>query len=306
MDNILVSGATGFIGSALVPFLTSAGYSVTRLTHSKPRPGEKAITWQPLDGVLDAASLEGFDAVIHLAGENIATGRWTAEKKALIRDSRVKGTRLLCETLAKLSRPPRVLANASAVGYYGSHGNETLTEESDPGTGFLAEVCRDWEQATEPAAEKGIRVARMRFGVVLSPDGGALGKMLLPFKLGTAGILGDGRQYMSWIARDDLVAAILHVLMTESLRGPVNLVAPQAVTNREFTKTLGHVLWRPTILPMPAFAARLLFGAEMADEMLLAGQRVVPTRLQATHFQFRFPTLEDALRQMLGKKKKAA
>jgi uncharacterized protein (TIGR01777 family) len=298
--NILVTGSSGLVGSALVPLLKKDGHTVTRLVRSAPAAGENAVTWDPEKGQLSAAALEGMDAVVHLAGENIAAGRWTAVRKARIRDSRVKGTGLLSETLARLERPPRVLISASAIGYYGSRGDEVLTEESQPGTGFLAEVCRDWEEATAPAARRGIRVVLLRFGVIFSGHGGALAKMLTPFRLGVGGRIGDGGQYMGWVALDDAVGAIDYGLVTEALAGPVNVVAPQAVTNAEFTKTLGRVLGRPTVFPMPAFAARLMFG-EVADELLLASQRVKPAQLLDGNYPFRFPDLEGALRHLLGK-----
>lgn len=297
---VIVSGSSGLVGSALVPFLTTGGHQVERLVRSRPKPDEPSILWDPNAGQLDAASLEDRDAVVHLAGENIASGRWTADKKARIRDSRVKGTRLLCETLAKLARPPRVLVNASAVGFYGSRGDEVLTEDSSPGTGFLADVCKEWEQATAAAQQKGIRVVLLRFGVVFSPSGGALKPMLLPFRMGVGGRIGDGRQFISWIALDDVIGVIHHGLTAESLQGPVNAVSPNPVTNLELTKTLGRVLSRPTIVPMPAFAARLAFG-EMADELLLSSQRAQPARLQQGGYSFRFPDLDGALRHMLGK-----
>lgn len=300
---ILVTGSSGLIGSVLVPFLTTGGHRVTRLVRSQPRPGEMAVRWDPVAGTLETAGLVGLDAVVHLAGENLA-GRWTAEKKARIRDSRVKGTRLLCESLARLAQPPKVLVCASAIGYHGDRGEELLQEESAPGSGFLAEVCRAWEASAEPAVQRGIRVVHLRFGVVLSPSGGALAKMLFPFRIGAGGILGSGRQYWSWIALDDAIGAIHHALTTDTLQGPVNVVAPHPVTNREFTKTLGRVLGRPTPFPMPAFAARLAFG-EMAEELLLASTRVEPTRLLATGYRFRHPELEGALRHLLGKMKEA-
>jgi uncharacterized protein (TIGR01777 family) len=297
--NILVTGSSGLIGSALLPFLTTGGHQVTRLVRSQPRAGEMAVRWDPDAGALDPKSLEGVDAVVHLAGENIAA-RWTAAKKRQIRDSRVKGTRLLSDTLARLETPPKVLVCASAIGYYGDRGEEVLTEESAAGSGFLAEVCRAWEGAAEPARQKGIRVVHLRFGVVLSPAGGALAKMLPPFRLGLGGPLGHGRQYMSWIAIDDAVGAIQHALNVAALQGPTNAVAPSPVTNQQFTKTLGKVLGRPTLFPMPAFAARLMFG-EMADELLLASARVQPTKLLSTGYAFRYPDLEAALRHLLGK-----
>ena len=279
---ILITGSTGLVGSALVPDLESAGHSVTRLSHSQPWP-----------------ALEGFDAVVHLAGENIAAGRWTRARKALIRDSRVMLTQQLAEAVAKLAHPPRVFVSASAVGFYGSRGDELLSEDSGPGNDFLATVCRDWESAAKPASDSGLRVANLRFGVILSASGGALAKMLLPFRLCVGGIIGGGRQCMSWVAMDDAIGAIYHTLTNDSLHGPVNVVAPQPVTNREFTKTLGRVLRRPTILPMPAFAARLAFG-EMADALLLASQRVEPVKLVSSGYAFKLPELEGALRHVLG------
>jgi uncharacterized protein len=295
--NILVTGASGLIGSALVSFLASAGHDVTRLVRSQPRPGEKAVRWDPMAGTIEASNLHQMEAVVHLAGENIAE-RWTSEKKVRIRDSRVKGTRLLCESLAQMATPPKVLVSASAIGYYGDRAGEVLTEESAAGQGFLPEVCRAWEAATEPALQKGIRVIPLRFGVVLSGAGGALAKMLPPFRMGLGGMLGKGQQYMSWIALDDAVGAIHHAMTAESLQGPVNAVAPNTVTNQEFTKALGKVIGRPTIFPMPAFAARLMFG-EMADELLLASTRVQPTKLLSSGYIFRYPELEAALRHLL-------
>jgi hypothetical protein len=298
---ILISGATGLIGSALVPLLTTGGHQVTRLVRSQPNPGTAEILWHPEAGIVDTQRLEGLDAVVHLAGENIAGGRWTAQQKAKIRDSRVRGTQVLCEALAQLAHPPTVLVCASAVGYYGHRGEEVLREESTPGKGFLAEVCRAWEAATAAAEQKGIRVVHLRFGMVLSTNGGALAKMLLPFRWGLGGPLGSGRQYWSWMALDDAIGALHHALVTDTLQGPVNAVAPHPVTNYEFTKVLGRVLKRPTLFPVPAFAARLVFG-EMANDLLLASTRVEPTRLLATGYVFRYPELADALRHLLGKR----
>lgn len=302
--NILVSGSHGLIGSALVPFLTAGGHQVTRLSRSTTGAAESTLQWDPDADRIPTPALDGLDAVVHLAGESIASGRWTAEKKARIRDSRVNGTRLLCEALAQLANPPKVLVSASAIGFYGDRGDTVVTESSRPGTDFLAHVCRDWEAATEPARARGIRVVNLRFGMVLSPAGGALAKMLTPFRLGAGGVIGDGHQYMSWIALDDVVGAIHHALITASLQGPVNAVAPHPVTNRQFTKTLGHVLRRPTLFPMPAFAARVMFG-EMADALLLASTRVEPGQLQTTGYPFGYPELEDALRHLLGKRQAA-
>lgn len=296
--NILVTGSTGLVGSALVPFLTTGGHRVLRLVRGTPRNDDE-IAWNPEKGEIDLAKLEGLDAVVHLAGENIATGRWTAAKKARIHDSRVNGTRLLSEALSKLSRKPRVLVCASAIGFYGDRGDDVMIENSEPGSSFLCNVCRDWEAATEPARQAGIRVVNLRIGVVLTPRGGALEKMLLPFKLCAGGVVGGGKQFWSWIALDDLVGAIHHAITHDELSGPVNAVSPEPVTNHDFTKTLGRVLGRPTVVPMPAFAVRLLLG-EMGEELLLASTRVVPSRLQATGYQFRCPTLDGALHHLLG------
>jgi hypothetical protein len=297
---VLVSGSTGLIGSALVPFLTTGGHEVARLVRSRASAGEDAIFWKPSEGTITDSRLEGFDAAVHLAGENISSGRWTAEKKTKIRDSRVRSTKLLSESLSKLSQPPKVLVCASAIGYYGSRGDEVLTEESAPGEGFLTQVCREWEAAAEPARKRGIRVVHLRFGVVLSAAGGALAAMLTPFRLGLGGVVGPGSQYMSWISRDDAVSTVFHALTNDALSGPVNAVAPEPVTNREYTKTLGRVLGRPTLFAIPAFAARLAFG-EMADELLLSSTRVVPKRLQESGYRFREPNLEAALRHTLGR-----
>lgn len=297
---ILVGGSSGLVGGALVPHLIKGGHQVVRLVRARAAPGEAALFWEPAAGTLDSAALEGFDAVIHLSGESIAAGRWTEAKKARIRDSRVKSTELLAGTIARLSRPPGVLLCASAIGYYGDRGDEVLKEDSAPGKDFLAGVCQAWEVASEPAARKGVRVVRHRFGVILSAAGGALAKMLLPFRLGAGGRLGDGRQFMSWIAIDDVLGALDHALATKALRCPVNTVSPRPVTNAEFTAALGRVLRRPTILPMPAFAARLAFG-EMAKALLLASQRVVPERLLASGHRFRYPDLEPVLRHLLGR-----
>ncbi len=297
---ILVSGTTGLIGTALVPFLTTGGHSVVRLIRSQPRPGQAAVHWDTAAGSIDSSALEGLDAVVHLAGENIAARRWTPAQKARIRDSRVQGTRLLAQSLARLQQPPKVMVCASAIGFYGDRGTEVLTEESAPGSGFLTDTCLAWEAAAQPASGKGVRVVNLRLGVVLSPGGGALAKMLFPFRLGVGGKIGSGRQYMSWIGIDDVVGVIHYALTTDELRGPINAVAPNPVTNREFTKTMGRVLSRPTIFPMPAFAARMAFG-EMADELLLASTRVKPARLQNSGYYFRHPQLEGALRHLLGK-----
>ena len=297
--HILVTGSTGLAGSALIPALTADGHRVSRLVRTKLNLENRDHYWDPTSNELYSPSLEGLDAVIHLAGESIAGGRWTAARKARIRDSRVQGTSLLSQSLAKLARPPRVFVSASAIGFYGDRADEILTEESSPGSNFLAGVCREWESAAAPAAQHGIRVVTLRFGMVLSSKGGALAKMLTPFRMGVGGVVGNGKQYMSWIAIDDLVSVIIHALKTDGLKGPVNAVAPNPVTNAEFTKALGRALRRPTIFPMPAFAARLAFG-EMADELLLASARVVPTKLQASGFEFRHPNIESAFTSLLA------
>jgi uncharacterized protein (TIGR01777 family) len=293
---ILVSGATGLIGSAFVKIANAAGHSTTALTRKKA-PG--AIQWDPAVGTLDASAIEGFDAVVHLAGENIAAGRWTAAQKKRILDSRVQGTRLLSNSLAQLQRRPSVMVSASAVGFYGDCGDRLLREDSPPGNDFLANVCREWEQATEAASKAGIRVVHLRSGVVLAKEGGALAKMLPPFKMGVGGKIGSGRQYMSWIDLEDEAGVILHCISRASIRGPVNSVGPSPVTNLEFTKTLGRVLSRPTVLPLPAFAARLLLG-ELADGLLLSSQRVEPAKLAAEGFVFRHRNLEETLRRIMG------
>lgn len=295
---VLISGASGLVGSSLIPSLASSGYGVVRLVRSGMKSAE-TIPWNPAEAEIDSASLEGFDAVIHLAGENIAGSRWTAGQKKKIRNSRIGPTRWLCESLARLRQPPRVLVAASAIGYYGSRGDELLNEESAPGEGFLADVCREWEDATGPAAANGIRVICLRIGLVLSARGGALAKMLPPFRLGLGGVLGCGRQYMSWIGIDDLVGAVQHCLASEALRGPVLAVAPQPVTNREFTKTLGRVLSRPTVFPVPAFVLRKALG-EMGDALLLASTRAMPGRLLTTGYRFLFPELEPALNRAVS------
>jgi uncharacterized protein (TIGR01777 family) len=293
---ILVSGSSGLIGAALVPALQSNGYEVVRLVRGASASGR--VGWDPARP-LAPESVSGFEVIIHLAGESIV-GRWTEAKKRRIRESRVQGTRALAAALAKAPQPPRSLISASAIGYYGNRGEETLREDSSSGDGFLPEVCREWEAAAEPASKAGIRAVQMRFGVVLSALGGALQKMLLPFRMGVGGKVGNGRQWMSWIAIDDLVGAIQHVIKTDTLRGPVNGVGPGPVRNAEFTKTLASVLSRPAIFPMPGFAARLAFG-QMADELLLASQRVEPAKLMASGYVFQKPDLSTALEDILKK-----
>lgn len=296
---IAVTGSSGLVGTALVDALEAEGQLVRRVVRRPIRDGEHEIRWDPAGGTIDATAFNDVDAVVHLAGENLAAHRWNESLKAKIRDSRVEGTRLLCDTLASLAVKPAVLVSASAVGFYGDRRDESVDESSPPGRGFLADVCRDWEAATVAARDADIRVVNLRIGVVLSPKGGALAQMLTPFRLGLGGAIGSGRQYLSWIALDDLIRAIQFALHAAALRGPVNAVAPEPVTNREFTKTLGRVLGRPTIFAMPAAAARLAFG-EMADEMLLGGARVEPRALSTADFSFEHPQLDSALRHVLS------
>ncbi|MDX6305087.1 MAG: uncharacterized protein QOI77_2056 [Blastocatellia bacterium] len=293
---VLIAGASGLVGSALIPALEAEGAEVTRLVRTSAGAGE--VEWHPNNDQIDATKLEGFDAIINFAGENIAGGRWTDDVKRKIHDSRVNGTHLLSEAIAGLKQQPKVFLCASATGIYGDRGDETLDEQSDSGGGFLAGVCREWEQATEPAAAAGVRTVNLRFGPILAREGGMLSKLLTPFKMGMGGKVGSGKQFISWVAIDDVVGAIKLALKDESIRGPLNIVSPRPVTNEEFTKTLGHVLSRPTALSVPAFAARLAFG-EMADEMLLTSQRVIPKRLNDAGFEFEYPELEGAFRKYL-------
>jgi uncharacterized protein (TIGR01777 family) len=294
---ILVSGSHGLVGKALGKSLAAKGHELFSLVrHAPDTPVE--VEWYPERGSLALSRLEGMDAVVHLAGESIAEGRWSDEKKKRIRESRVKGTTVLSEALGNLKRPPKTLISASAIGYYGDRGDDILTEKSAVGEGFLADVCSEWELAAGSASRKGIHVVLARFGVILSADGGALKKMLTPFRMGVGGRVGSGKQWMSWIALDDVIAAIELALTDESSAGPINFVAPNPVTNAEFTKTLGKVLSRPTIFPIPKFAVRLAFG-EMADALLLASQRVEPAKLNEAAYQFKYLRLEDALRAAL-------
>jgi uncharacterized protein (TIGR01777 family) len=302
---IVVSGSTGLIGSALTTALNrrAGDHEVVPLVRRRVSPGEHALAWDPERGTIDRAGLEGADAVIHLAGENVV-GRWSPAKKQRIYDSRVKGTRLLCDAFAGLQRPPATLLAASAIGYYGDRGDEVVTEESAPGDDFLAHVSRDWEAATAPATRAGIRVVNMRIGVVLATTGGALAKMLPAFRLGLGGPVGSGNQYLSWIVLDDFINAILHLLSHQNLVGPVNMTAPTPLTNREFAKTLGKVLGRPAVVTVPAFALRMAFGTEGAA-MLQSGQRVLPARLLASGFDFSFRDVEPALRYLLAPSERA-
>ena len=290
---VAVTGATGLIGSALVAQLRESGAHVRRLVRPGPVTADD-IEWDPMRGVLSPTALEGVDAVVHLAGEPIAQ-RWSAGTKRAIRESRVRGSELLARTIAEMSRKPRVLLSGSAVGYYGDRGDEQLDEESAAGTDFLAGVVREWEDATRAASSAGVRVVLLRTGIVLSPKGGALEKLLLPFRMGVGGPIGSGRQWMSWISLHDHVRAMMHALSTTTLSGPANLVAPNPVTNAEFATTLGRVLTRPAVIPVPGFALELMYG-EMARATILSGQRVLPSALARTGFAHAHATLEQALR----------
>lgn len=295
---IAVTGASGLVGRQLTAFLTTGGHTVLPLVRHAPRPGTDEIGWDPASGRIDGARLEGVDAVVHLSGEPVAA-RWTPARKAAIRASRVDSTRLLATTLARLTRPPRVLVAASAIGFYGDRGDAAVDETSPPGSGFLAEVCQAWEAAAAPAADAGIRVVHPRIGIALAGQGGALATMALPFRLGLGGVVGDGRQMMSWIALDDLVGLLHHLLFADEVHGPVDATAPEPVSNATFVRTLGAVLHRPTVLPLPAAAVRLLFG-EMGEEVLLAGARVLPRVAVASGFHFLHPDLAEAMRDELG------
>lgn len=296
---IAITGASGLVGTALVPLLKGGGHEIVRLVRGTPGHGEHQ--WSPDRGIADVAALGPIDAVIHLAGESVAAARWSPAVKARIRDSRVGPTRALARSLADAPLRPRVLVSASAIGYYGSRGDQPLTEASGPGRGFLADVCREWEAATTPAADAGIRVVQSRFGIILDARGGALGKMRLPFSLGLGGPLGSGTQYYSWVSMEDVCGALLFALTHDQLKGPVNVTSPQPVTNAEFTRTLGRVLRRPAVIPVPAFALTALFG-ELAQAELLGSRRVLPAALQSAGFIFLLPSLEDALRHTLGRR----
>lgn len=298
--HVAITGASGLIGRELRVLLTTGGHQVTQLVRGEA--SQEQIAWDPNANSFDATALSGVTAVVHLAGENIASSRWTEAQKRRIIDSRVHSTRVLCEGLAEMASPPQTLVSASAIGFYGERADSVVDEDSSSGDGFLADVARRWEAATEPAAAAGIRIVHMRFGIVLSPKGGALAKLLTPFSLGGGGPIGDGRQYWSWISLDDAAGAIHHALMTDDVRGPVNAVSPAPVTNAAFVRTLGRVLSRPSVIRMPAFAARIALG-EMANELLLTSARVHPGRLSKSAYEFRNASLEDALRRMLGRTK---
>ena len=296
---VAVTGASGFIGSALCHFLTTGGHDVRRIVRARPDHGKGEIAWDPMERRIERERLEGVDAVVHLAGESLTGQRWTPAKKRAIWRSRVEGTRLLVEALNGLRRPPRVLVASSAIGFYGDRGAERITEGSQPGKGFLADLCREWEDQAAGARRSGTRVVMLRTGLVLSPAGGALGTMLLPFKMGIGGRLGTGRQYVSWIDHDDLVGLIFHAITTPSLRGPVNATAPHPVSNATFTTILGRVLKRPTLLPVPSLAVRGMFG-EMGKTLLLEGARVLPEAASRSGFRFDFEGIEESLAYQLG------
>ena len=296
---VAVTGASGFVGSALCDFLTTGGHEVLPIVRRKPNRERGEIYWDPMERRIEGQRLEGVDALVHLAGESLSRGRWTPAKKKAIWQSRIVGTRLLVAALSRLHRPPRVFVSSSAIGYYGNRGTERLTEASRPGKGFLADLCREWESEAARAASAGVRVVQLRTGLALSPAGGALGTMLLPFKMGIGGRLGTGRQYVSWIDHDDLVALIFHAITTPSLKGPVNATAPHPVPNATFTTNLGRVLRRPTLLPVPSLAVKGMFG-EMGTALLLEGARVVPDAAVRSGFRFDFEGLAESLAYQLG------
>ena len=296
---ILVTGSSGLIGSALVRSLEADGHAVTRLVR-RPPAGPREVTWDPGAGAIDGAALDGHDAAVNLAGAGLGDRRWTDDYKAKILDSRVGGTDLLARTLASLDHPPQVLASGSAIGIYGDRGDEELTEASAPGTGFLAGAVQAWEAATGPAQAAGIRVVHLRSGVVQGARGGALGRQLLPFKLGLGGRIGSGRQWLSWVAIDDEVGGIRHVIDHQTLAGPVNLTAPNPVTSAEYARTLGKVLHRPAVVPIPTPALQVRLGRELVSEMLLGGQRVLPAVLERSGYRFSHPDLHGALESTIS------
>lgn len=298
---ILITGSTGFIGTQLTSFLTTQGHTVIPMLRSKGGVDEKdAIFWDPAKGTVDSSKLEGLDVVIHLSGASIASRRWSEARKGIISKSRVDSTVLLSNTLSKLRKPPKVLVCASATGYYGDTGKTIITERSPPGSGFLPTVSQEWERSTKPASTAGIRVVNLRTGIVLNPLGGFLKQILPLFRLGLGGKLGNGKQYMSWISMDDLLHVVLFAINNKSVKGPINVTSPKPVTNEKFTKTLGRILSRPTMSFVPAFAIRLLYG-EMGKELVLGSCRVIPEKLMSWGFRFYYPTLEKALRHVLGK-----
>ncbi len=298
--DIAISGAGGLIGGALSESLRADGHRVLRLRRGAVTH-EDQIGWDPESGRIDAPSLEGLDAVVHLAGEGIGEKKWSDEQKQRIRESRVRGTATLAGAIASRELKPGVFVSSSAIGVYGNRGDEVLTEQSAPGDDFLAGVCRAWEAETQTAVDAGVRTVILRTGIVLAAHGGALARMLLPFRLGLGGRIGSGKQWMSWIALADEVAAIRHTIDTVSLSGPVNLTAPTPVTNADFVHSLGRALHRPTVLPTPLFPLKARYGAELVEALLLHSQRVMPTRLESTGFAFRHSTLESALNALTAR-----
>ena len=298
IKKVVISGSSGLLGSALSSYLIKKGFTILRLVR-RPEAAENEIFWDPLKGEIDAQKLERIDAAINFSGRNIGLGRWTRKRKKELFESRINSTRLLAGTLSKLKSPPHTFLSASAIGYYGNKGVELLNEGAEPGTGFLADLCVHWEEATKPAMKAGIRVIQLRSGVVLTPDGGALAQMLPPFKMGVGGKLGNGKQYFSWIGIDDYVRAVYHLLTSNNIQSPVNVVSPEPVRNSEFTAVLAKVLRRPAFIPIPGFALKLLFG-QVAEEMLLSSSRVVPQLLMGSGFEFNYPDLESALRKCLN------
>ena len=298
-QTIAITGASGMVGAALATVLRGSGHTPVNITRKASSVSEGRLIWDPASGLKNPSLLEAVDTVVHLAGENIAAGRWTAALKDRIRRSRVEGTRSLVKSIAAISHRPKTFICASAIGFYGERGDTPLDENAVAGKGFLADVCRDWEQEAEAATELGLRVVKVRIGVVLSPKGGALAKMLLPFKLGVGGIIGSGKQYWSWIGLHDLVRIIAFCVEHDTIHGAVNAVSPNSMTNYDFTKAVGRVLHRPTLFPMPAFVAKLVLG-EMADELLLASTHVIPKKLRAEGFEFHFPELVGCLEHELS------
>ncbi len=295
---VLITGASGLVGTELQKSFTQKGYEMLLASRKEPTD-ERHIQWSIEEGFSEPAKLEGIDAVVHLAGENVSGFRWTDEKKKAIRDSRVLGTRNVVDAISKLKNKPKVFVASSAIGFYGERGDEEVTESSAAGDNFLAGVCKEWEAESRRAEDAGIRTVLLRTGIVLSKDGGALGTMLLPFKLGVGGVVGSGKQWMSWISMDDEIAVINYVIENENIRGAVNSASPHPVTNHEFTKTLGEVLYRPTFLPLPEFAVSMVFG-EMGDALLLASTKVMPKRLEDAGFEFKYPDLKTAIQHAVG------
>ncbi len=296
---ILISGASGLLGQRLIPLLLTGNHTVLSLVRRQPK-ADNEIFWDPLKGILDIDKLKGIDAVIHLSGENVGEGRWTQKKKQRILESRLLSTHLLSEAVSTMSQGPEVFISASATGYYGDCGSRTVTEKSNPGDNFLASVCQQWEEAAKPALSKGIRTVSMRLGVVITPEGGALKKLLLPYLLGLGGRIGSGKQYLSWIGIDDALAAFYHTLMNDQVSGPVNVVSPEPVSQTDFSKTMASVLSRPAVFPLPAFLIKLIFG-QMGEEGLLYSTKAIPEQLLDTGFLFRHSTLREALKHVLGK-----